>query len=310
MKKNTALLFTASNMYTFALFTSIKTLLAHSSQLVSQSNIYVYGYNWPQKVKNIFTTHFPITLIDFSLPAFVPHSPMIDKFTPALFARFEAFSLLQQYQNVICLDSDILVQKELVNVLNEVTQPIGLTPDGCPCVKNCFAGDIPGYDLSVPCMNAGFIVLKNPLPATQIHTWLYQMLAKYADLCYLGDQGLINLMLQEFKLTPTVLPKLYNLPASRPTKQLKEAYIIHSTGHRKFWCYYYYDEWYKNYAQWYELSGQAVGVRTPSNCKIWNWILQKTGWNKYVFFQLAPDVLRYPDKFLIFTLKRVLRIRY
>lgn len=310
MKKNTALFFTASNMYTFALFTSIKTLLAHSPRLVGQSDIYVYNYNWPQKIKDIFTAHFPITLVDFQLPSFIPPSPMIDKFTPALFARFEAFYLLQKYQNVICLDSDILVQKELAGVLDEVTAPIGFTPDGCPNIGNCFSGAIPGYDFSAPCMNAGFIVLKNPLPAAQIHSWLYQMLAKYADVCYLGDQGLMNLMLQEFKLTPTVLPTLYNLPASRPTKRLKQAYIIHSTGHRKFWCYYYYDEWYHDYAQWYRLSGQAVSVRVPPNCNLWAKILQKTGWDRQVFFQLAPDGLRYPGKFLIFTLKRWLRIRY
>ncbi len=309
--KNTALFFTASNLYTFALFTSIKTLLAHSPQLVSQSDIYVYNYRWPQAIKDIFTTHFPITLVDFELPDFVPPSPMIDKFTPALFARFEAFKLLQKYQNVICLDSDILVQKELAGILDEVIQPLGFTLDSCPSVSNCFAGNpVPGYDCSRPCMNAGFIVLKNPLPAVEIRAWLYQMLAKYADICYLGDQGLMNLMLQEFKLTPTVLPELYNLPASRPTRQLRKAYIIHSTGHRKFWYYYYYDEWYQSYAKWYALSHQAVTVRVPPNTKGWNWLLKKTGWNKYVFFQLVPDGLRYPAKFLIFTLKRWLRIRY
>ncbi len=309
-RKHTALFFTASNMYTFALFTSIKTLLAHSPQLVSQADIYVYNYRWPQAIKDIFTSHFPVTLVDFELPDFVPPSPMINKFTPALFARFEAFSLLQKYQNVICLDSDILVQKELAGVLDEVKTQIGLTPDSCPTVGHNFWGIIPGYNLLAPCLNAGFIVLKNPLPAAKMREWLYQMLAKYANICYLGDQGLMNLLLQEFNLTPTLLPALYNLPASSSTSMLKKAYIIHSTGHRKFWYYYYFDEWYQSYAQWYALSGQAVTVRTPANRKIWTWLLQKTGWNKYVFFQLAPDATRYPGKFLIFTLKRWLHIKY
>jgi len=308
--KSTAILCTASNMYTFALFTSLKTFLAHSPKLAEQADIYVYNYKWPEHIKKIFTTHFPITLIDFDLPDFVSPSKMIDKFTPALFARFEAFSLLEKYQNVICLDSDILVQKELIGVLDEVKTNIGLTPDSCPNVGYNFWGTIPGYDLSAPCLNAGFIVLKNPLPAAQIRNWLYQMLAKYADICYLGDQGLINLILQEFKLTPTVLSPRYNQPASSPTRELKQAYIIHSTGHRKFWYYYYFDEWYKSYAQWYALSGQAVTVRTPPNRKPWTWLLAKTGWNKHVFFQLAPDATRYPVKFLLFAIKHLFHVQY
>ncbi len=310
MQKNTAILCTASNLYTFALFTTLKTFLVHSPTLAAQADIYVYTYKWPEKIKTIFKTQFPVTLLDFELPSFVPPSKMIDKFTPALFARFEAFSLLQKYQNVICLDSDILVQKELAGVLTEVQTSIGLSPDSCPTVGHNFWGDIPGYNLSAPCLNAGFMVLKNPLPAAKIKEWLYQMLAKYADSCYLGDQGLINLLLQEFNLKPTVLAALYNQPASSPTAILKKAYIIHSTGHRKFWYYYYFDEWYQSYAQWVALSGQAVTVRTPPNRKIWTWLLQKTGWDKKVFFQLAPDATRYPGKFVLFAIKRTLRIRY
>lgn len=310
MAKKTAILCTASNMYTFALFTSLATFLKHSPKLAAQADIYVYNYKWPEPIKEIFKTHFPITLIDFDLPDFVPPSPMITKFTPALFARFEAFALLEKYENVICLDSDILVQKELAGVLDEVTTHIGLTPDSCPTIGHNFWGDIPGYDLSAPCLNAGFIVLKNPLPAAKMRDWLYHMLAKYADICYLGDQGLMNLLLQEFKLTPTVLSPRYNQPASSATKELKQAYIIHSTGHRKFWYYYYFDEWYESYARWYALSGQAVTVRTPPNRRLWNWLLQKTGWDKRVFFQLSPDATRYPGKFVLFALKRALRITY
>ena len=310
MSKQTAILCTVSNMYTFALFTSLKTFLAHSPKLAEQADIYVYNYKWPENIKQIFKTHFPITLVDFDLPDFIPPSKMIDKFTPALFARFEAFSLLEKYQNVICLDSDVLVQKEIAGVLDEVKTNIGLTPDSCPTVGHNFWGVIPGYDLSAPCLNAGFIVLKNPLPAAKIRTWLYEMLAKYADICYLGDQGLMNLILQEFKLTPTLLSPLYNQPASSPTHTLKQAYIIHSTGHRKFWYYYYFNEWYESYAKWYALSGQAVTVRTPPNRRAWTWLLEKTGWNKRVFFQLAPDATRYPGKFILFTLKRWLRIKY
>ena len=310
MAKKNAILCTASHLYTFALFITLKTFLEHSPKLAAQSDIYVYNYKWPEKIKQIFKDHFPITLIDFNLPDFVPPSKMIDKFTPALFARFEAFFLLEKYQNVICLDSDILVQREFAGVLDEVKTNIGLTPDSCPTVGHNFTGRIPGYDYSVKCLNAGFIVLKNPLPAAEMRNWLYKMLAQYADFCYLGDQGLINLLLQEFKLTPTVLSAHYNKPASSPNRELEQSYIIHSTGHRKFWSYYYFDEWYNYYTQWYALSGQSIAVRNPPNNSLWTKLLTKTGWDKQVFFQLAPDATRYPGKFILFTLKRWMRIKY
>lgn len=309
--KDTAVLCASSLQYAFALFTTLKTFLAHSPKLAARADIYVYAYNWDEKAKHIFQTHFPITLIDFDLPSFIPRFPVIQRFTPALFARFEAFALLEKYQNVICLDSDILVQKELQGVLDEVPAGgMGLTPDSCPTVGHNFFATIDGYDFSVPCYNAGFIVLKNPLPGQKIHTWLQQMLARYGERCYLGDQGLINLVLQEFHIQPTPLSERYNLPASRPTNQLKQAYIIHSTGHRKFWSYYYFNDWYNGYAQWQALSGQTAPKRDPVNTPRWDHLLAKTGWNKRVFFQLAPDALRYPGKFLLFALKRTLRLKY
>ena len=90
--KKTAVLCAASNQYAFALFTTLKTLVANSPQLVAQSDIYVYSYNWPEHIRAIFTSHFPITLIEFDLPDFIPRVPVIKRFTPALFARFEAFA--------------------------------------------------------------------------------------------------------------------------------------------------------------------------------------------------------------------------
>ncbi|MBO5911298.1 MAG: hypothetical protein J6Q05_03800 [Elusimicrobiaceae bacterium] len=307
MKKDTAVLFASSDVYAFALFVSIKTFLAHSPALAARADIYIYAYRWPQAIKDVFKREFPITLIDFDLPASVPYSKSIEYFTPALFARFEGFALAQKYDNVVCMDSDILVQKEIEGAL-ATTHQIGMTPDRLPSLANNFWGPIDGYDLSGPCLNAGFIVIKRPLPAAQIHTWLYQMLHRYAPICYLGDQGLINLVFQHFKLTPTVLPVLYNKPASCPRRVLKKAYIIHATGPRKFWQYYYFDEWYEGYKRWYQLTQQPIRIR--KNTAGWDKLLAKTGWNKYVFFQLAPDGFKHPDKFLIFTFKRWLRIQY
>lgn len=304
--KNTAVMFASSDTFTFALFVSVASFLKHSPQLAAQSDIYIYAYQWSQKTKGIFAKEFPVTIVDYDVPSFVPHSTQVMKYTPALFARFEGFSLLNKYQHVFCLDSDILVQKELSHLLN-CQKPLAITIDGLSLGSNFFR-PIEGYDFSKPCYNAGFIVLNNTLPGKKIHHWLYQMLAKYADICYLGDQGLINLALQQFDISIELLPQLYNLPASRKTSLLKQAYIIHATGPRKFWCYYYYDEWYNLYARWHALTGRTQTWRT--NTPAWDKFLARHHLNKYVFFQLAPDGFKYPGKFLRFSLKRWLRSCY
>ena len=130
------------------------------------------------------------------------------------------------------------------------------------------------------------------------------------------NQGLINLMLQEFHLTPTELPLTYNQPASSPNRILCRAFIIHAQGHRKPWSYYYFDEWYNYYTRWLSLGGDTTLVRLTT--PLWDKWLAKVVPNPLpvppppsaVFFLLAPNATKYPGKFLLFAIKRFLRRRY
>lgn len=303
--KSTAVMFSSSPAYAFALYVSLRTFFKNSPQLASSSDVYVYGWNWPEGLKRLISSCGPVQVLDYDIPSDIERTPFIMKFTPALFARFEGFNLLEKYENVVCLDSDILVQKELVGVLEEMTENIGVTQDSCPTVGHNFIAAPEGnYDLSQPCYNAGFLVLKRagfPVSGDKVASWLYSMLRHCADTVYLGDQGLINLALQEFHLTPFIFPDLYNLPASSSRKKLKKASIVHSTGHRKFWCYYYFHTWCKYYFEYRLAGGEPLTVR--KNTLLWDKMLKKFSKEKYIFFELAPDVFRYPDKFMLFTIQ-------
>ena len=282
-KKSTALLFASSPTFTFALWVSIKSLFEKSPRLVEMSDVFVYAYNWPEEVKQFFMRSFPVTVLDYDLPDFVPRAKNLLAFTPALFARFEAFDLLTRYEKVICLDSDILIRKELAHVLEDDTSAPGtvaLVKDRIPTIEKNFFAPVENYNMKAPCYNAGFLVLKNPMPAKEIHSWLYQMIAKHADITFLGDQGFINLMFQQFPVRPVELPKTYNMPASRSKKSLDESFIIHSSGPRKFWCYYYFHDWYESYAQYRRLGGVALTVR--NNTKAYDWLLTRLKFNRRV----------------------------
>ena len=310
--KSTAVMFSSSPTYAFALYVSLQTFFKNSPILAQSADVYVYGWNWDDALKRLISSCGPVHIVDYDLPPTIERSSFIMKFSPALFARFEGFNLLERYENVVCLDSDILVQRELYGVLEEMQGNIGLTQDTCPTVGHNFVGTPPGGDdLKKRCYNAGFLVLKRaflPVPGNQVARWLYDMLGRCANIAYLGDQGIINLALQEFHLTPYVFSDLYNLPASSAHRKLKKAYFIHSTGHRKFWCYYYFHEWYAYYSRWYKSGGSAVSVR--KNTVLWNKLIHFFKLNKIVFFQLAPDVVKYPIKFIVFYVKFLFHIKY
>lgn len=303
--KPIAVMCASSRFYAFALYVSLWSFLKNSPRLADAADIYIYAYAWDEPLKQIFRSLGNFHIIDYDLPADIERTPFIRRFTPALYSRFEAFSLLEKYERVICLDSDILVQKELFPVLSEFHGPIALTVDDCPTVQNNFLRPIPGYDMSAPCYNAGFIVLNRAAFAVsggQIRQWLYRMLKQYADCVYLGDQGLINLMLQEFSLPVEICSPLYNLPASSGKKELKQAFIVHSTGHRKFWCYYFFKQWVDGYTKWRQAGGNATTVR-PDSARWHRWVSKKITPQNRIFWELAPDGFKYPGKFLLFALE-------
>ena len=311
MPKNTACLFACSEAFAFALYVTLKTFFAHSAQLADQADIFVYAYRWSDRTKKIISSCGPVKIVDYELPSNIPLTAQVLRFSPALYARFEAFNLLGRYENVICLDSDILVQKELKDVLEQVDEGVGLVKDTLPSVGKNFIHPIAGYDFLKPCYNAGFIVLKRnklPVPGAEISRWLYTMLKEQSHNVELGDQGLINLALQHFNLVLHEISTLWNLPASNARRKLQKAYIIHSTGHRKFWSYYYFREWYSDYKCWYQAGGIPVSIR--KNSPLWDKFLQKWNLNCFVFFQLAPDAVKYPIKFITFCIKFLFNIKY
>ena len=55
MKKKTAILFASSEVYAYAMFVAITSLLEHSPRLAEQADIFIYAYRWSDKTKKIFT---------------------------------------------------------------------------------------------------------------------------------------------------------------------------------------------------------------------------------------------------------------
>ena len=312
-RKENAVFAACDDKYAFCLYVSLRTLCKNSPVLASHSDIWIASYGISPKHQEILRMIPNTHIFEYEFPGSLEQTPQIKKFTNVSFARYELFTLLQLYKNVLYLDSDVLVQKELFPVCDSLKDGIGLIPDThVQTIGENFLKTIPGFNMQAVGYNSGFIVMNRTgkwfKEVESIRRFLYQYTLENASALYLPDQGIINLAVQKFNILPTPLSVMYNCPASRPKKKLNQAYIVHCTGPRKFWCYYYFHDFYKEYSRWVQQGGKPVTIR-PKNSKLYQWFIDTFHLQHHIFIQLCPDMVTSPLKALRFALKKVLDYR-
>lgn len=314
-KKHSNAVFAAcDDKYAFCLYVSLSSFIENSPALACNCDILVAGYHLSSASKKALSSLPAVTVVDYEYPGKLPNTPAIRSFTAASFARYDCFALLEHYEKILYLDSDVLVRQELCGVFDLLPGGAGLTRDPLfSTVRGQFFVPVSGFDMGRIGFNSGFIALnRSCFPVnrpSQIMQWCYQMTQQEAEKLFLPDQGIINLALEYFQINASVLPDNYNCPASAPKRFLDRAFIIHSTGPRKFWCYYYFESFYRHYKTWISLGGAPVSVR-HGDSRLYLWVLKKTGLEGNVFFQLCPDFFTKPLKALRFAVKRGLHLPY
>lgn len=314
-KKHTNLIFAAcDDKYAFCLYISLSTLQENSPRLAQSADIYVAGYGLSDKSKEILNSLPHTRVVDYAYPAELPDTEQIRKFTAASFARYDCFALLKHYEKILYLDSDVLVQKEILPVFDEIYDGLGLITDPTfPTVRGQFFAPIKGFNMERVGFNSGFLVLTNKSnwaeKGEEITRWLYEQTQKLAKDLFLPDQGIINLAIEHFAINPAILSDLYNCPASESISKLKKAYIIHSTGPRKFWNYYFFRDFYKYYTVWIKKGGAPVAIR-KGDSKLYKKFLANPSVRDKIFFQLCPDIFSKPLKALRFSVKKMLKVRF
>lgn len=312
--RSTCILTACDDKYCFCLYAALQSFLKYSPQLAAVSDIWIAGVNLSASSKKILSTLPHTRIIAYQFPANLPQTPAFANFTAASFARYECFGLLGLYEQVLYLDSDILIQKELLPIFSLLNNGIGLVADPTICtLGRNFSSEIDGLPMSAKGFNSGFIALNRKgswyKQINDIRTFLYQSTLNYAPYLIYPDQGIINLAVEKFQLLPAQLPQSYNCPASKPARTLKKAFIIHATGPRKFWCYYYFHDFYTSYTQWIKLGGKPVSVRKEDSA-LYHWLMTHTHLNNYIFIQLCPDFAARPLKALRFCIKKWLHYRF
>lgn len=235
----------------------------------------IYYKTITEKDKEVMNNIMPCKFIKYESPFSKETSDLenFKKFSDLMFARYHMFELLDEYETIMWIDTDVVIKGELTNLINKskITGMVANfeSPDDCSYnkidyVKTCFKTQIPFYDMEKYNMSSGLIVVNEKLKTNNMHTqWLYNKTEEYADNLILPDQGILNIFIQEFEInvTPAGNNGAYCFYPSYKRDDEK-AIIVHSWGSRKFWNNQYllnkYPEWKKAYDRWISLGGSKL----------------------------------------------------
>ncbi len=297
-KEKTAIVLGATGNLAFALGIVLLGLKKYNQELLKSSDLFIYYQNFSEEDLKVLATILPATFLPYKLPqieGFLPHA--IKDYGEMTFVRYECFKYLSEYKNSFWLDTDIIIQGD-ISGMREVSTGIGFRREYYDeRVGVNFTKPVDGFDMTAAHYNAGIMSISDVLPYEGLTEWCYKKTAELAGSLYYPDQGILLLMCEHFKFAITPLDEKFNCEARRSCAALKTAAIVHAVGHRKFWKYYYFKEWYWRYKEWLALGGS----RCENNISFY----KKTGLDKYPFFQVAPDPAKYPGKFLLYCLKGI-----
>ncbi len=281
-----AMIFGISRQLVFALANTLLGLKKYSPALLEHVIVYHDGLADAdmQALREICPCEFRCYQCD-AITGVDPKS--IASYSLLMFAHYECFNLLHDYDITVWNDVDILVQGDITSgILAAAESGLGM----CPVPREEFTNrdnfkkDVPGYDMGATLYNSGILIVSRKLVRWQeIYQWLLTATTQYAAYLEWPDQGVLNLMLQQFRISPYPLElAIYcrhayatlttqlgeymarrekRITAERSNKPLKPL-IVHAYGPQKFWDFppYFmgFTEWSDNNREWSKLRAKYL----------------------------------------------------
>lgn len=260
-KKSLAIVMATDDKAAFAAGSALLSLKENSPLLFKKADIIVYYQNLSQQNRKALRATGRVFFKEYRLNFSTSAIRTIRRYSQLTLARYECFFLLKEYRQILWLDSDILVRKELINILKFKKAGFAIAHDDNIAACN-FAKAVRGFDMMRRNFNAGILLfsdnMANPI---KIGAWCYQQTKILAPLLLWADQGILNLALQKFSIKPAVLPRKFNShPVLSPIKT-ENAIVLHAMGDYKFWDNYPFPDWNKFYNQWLALGGAEVTIQ-------------------------------------------------
>ena len=288
-KKELAIVLGAPGNMSFALANVLSGIKKHITK--SKYDIFVYYKDISDKEKQILNSIIPSNFIEYNFPLIEISKHSVNRYSLLAYSRYECFDYLDEYQKVLWLDIDVLIQKNLDNFINFDDAQMSLWQSPVRTGFN-FTKPVDGFDMEVKYYNTGIILFSDKIPDYKImKDWCYKQTEKLGQTLVCAEQGIINLLIQAFKININNLDEKYNC---HPGKQfVKNAVIVHPYAEEKFWNYYYnFEEWNNNYKYWLKLGGTSYKGKKAN---FFDKVLIKF---KKKYMPEAPDFKRHTGKFI------------
>lgn len=268
-KKKVALVFGITENYVFALANTLIGLKKHNEKFWDDIIIFYDNISENDKtninlIENCIFKKFQLNGIYSKVDKSV-----LKKYSEACFYRYECFDLLKQYETVIWNDVDILIQNDISGLLEYGKNGLGITKNTANFKNEAnFNKLLLDYNMYCPLYNSGILVLKDNLKDYDKMTkWCQEKTLKLSEYLRWPDQGIINLLIQEFNIEIDLIDiEKYCCHPSLDSK-IKSAAIIHAYGDEKFWnsenLKNKFPEWQKNSKLWNNVNGSEKKINTP-----------------------------------------------
>lgn len=297
IKKEKAIVLGATGNLTFAVANVLIGIKKYSSDLAA--DFVVFHNDISENDQKLLNSIIPCKFIDYEMPINTNgvEQSSFPRYSKLAFSRYECFRMLNEYKQVLWMDVDILIQKDIKEIFEFAKTGISLYQEIIP-LQECFSSDSLGYDMSGSHYNSGVLLLRDTLPEyNKMADWLYSKTHEFAPYLKYADQGVINILLQEFKLEVDNLPEKFNC---HPLKsEAENACIVHSYSPQKFWSWYekqyHFNEWDKNNEQWLKMGGTPYkGLKYD----FWEKITKNIDYD-------CPHPIRQPGKLFKFIMKKI-----
>ena len=206
-------------------------------------------------INNIFPTRF----IQYKYRYVTGNDEVISHFSPMVFCKYECFSLLRDYDEVVWSDYDVVIRGDISEIWqfkDDIYFNI-LERDSIlrtMFYKDIISSEIKEYDLDDLGINTPLFALSNKLHNySEIAEWCYLKTNSWDKDLFLPEQCIVSLATQEFGVS------FNEIPARRyvtfPENAIGDELILHAAGQPKFWNGRQNEEWDKRYEEWILLGG-------------------------------------------------------
>ena len=295
-KKEKLIVLGATGNLTFAVANVLTGIKKHSPAL--DADFIVFHNDISEKDQTLLNSIIFCKFIEYEMPINTGgvEQSSFPRYSKLAFSRYECFKMLDEYKKVLWMDVDILIQNDILGIFDYAKTGISLLQEIAP-LQECFSVPVDNYDMQGSHYNSGVLLLDEKISEPQkLADWLYSKTYEYADYLKYADQGVINLLVQEFNLEVDKLPEKFNCHPCK--KEVKTASVIHTYSPQKFWSWYekmyHFKEWDKNYKEWLKMGGSPyIGLKYD----FWEKIVKSYDYN-------CPHPIRQPGKLIKFFLNK------